>query len=156
MNDVGKLIEPDPVKFTWGAPGWYMLGILLLLLIGVVALLMWRHHQKNKYRRSALSWLEEKERKLLNQQPVQLVYDSTMLMKRIAMSRYGRDEVASLPNKEWVTFLNSVCKSPMFTDNDAMWLAKILYVPGEQPNLDEAKGFIVKTKAWIRHHRYAL
>jgi hypothetical protein len=155
-DDIGTLIEPDPVKFTWGAPGWYVLGTVLLLLICTVLIVIYRHYQKNKYRRTALSWLESKEERMLNQTPEQVIYDATMLMKRIAMSRYGRSHVAALRDDEWMTFLNNVCKSHPFTDADAKWLTNILYASSGRLNESETKSFIDKTKKWIKYHRYAL
>src|SRR5688572_18979039 len=131
MNDIGKLIEPDPVKFTWGAPGWYILGIALLLLISVILILIYRHYQKNKYRRAALSWLESRERTMLARAPRQVIYDAAMLTKRIAIMRYGRNLVAPVRDKEWVTFLNKVCKSQLFSDSDAEWLTRTLYATSD-------------------------
>jgi Domain of unknown function (DUF4381) len=155
-DDIGTLIEPDPVKFTWGAPGWYVLAIVLLLLICAVFIVIYRQYQKNKYRRTALSWLESKEEKMLNQSPEQVIYDATMLMKRIAISRYGRSPVAGLREDEWITFLNKACKIQPFTAADAEWLTNILYAPSGHLNESETKSFIDKTKKWIKYHRYAL
>ncbi len=154
-NDIGTLVEPAPLTFTWGAPGWYVLAAGVLLLLILVAIIIYRHYQKNKYRRSALSWLEEREG-ILSAQPDQLVYDATMLMKRVAITRYGRSEVAALRDKEWIAFLNKACESSLFTETDGAWLNKILYMPGETVKENEARGFIAKTKKWIRDHRYAL
>jgi uncharacterized protein DUF4381 len=155
-NDIGILIEPDPVKFTWGAPGWYVLGIAFLLLICIVIILVYRKYQKNRYRRAALSWLEEREGTMLAHQPRQVIYDAAMLMKRIAITRYGRSHVASVREQEWITFLNKVCESQLFSAGDAKWLNRTLYVSGNSLRESEIKSFIDKTKKWIKNHRYAL
>jgi len=155
-DDIGTLIEPDPIKFSWGAPGWYVLGIVLLLLIFVVMVMVYRHYQKNKYRRTALSWLESRESTMLAHQPSQVVYDAAMLMKRIAISRYGRSHVAAVREQEWITFLNKVCKSQLFSPGDAEWLNRTLYAAGDAVKESETKTFVDKTKKWIKNHRYAL
>ncbi|HEX6226247.1 MAG TPA: DUF4381 domain-containing protein [Chryseolinea sp.] len=155
-DDIGTLIEPDPVKFTWGAPGWYVLGIAVLILICAFLIMFYRHYQKNKYRRAALSWLESREGTLLTQAPEQIIYDAAMLMKRIAISRYGRNHTAALRDDEWINFLNKVCKSQLFTAGDAEWLTRTLYQSGENLKESETKSFIIKTKRWIKDHRYAL
>jgi hypothetical protein len=154
-NDVGTLVEPAPVTFTWGAPGWYVLSVGLLLLLVLVAIIIYRHYMKNRYRRSALSWLEQREG-ALSAQPDQLIYDATMLMKRVAITRYGRRGVADLRDEEWIAFLNKVCKPALFSESDGAWLNKVLYIPGESLNENEVRSFITKTKKWIKDHRYAL
>lgn len=154
-DDVGTLIEPAPVTFTWGSPGWYVLGVIILLVIVIVLLIVNHHYQKNKYRKAALSFLKKKEG-LLATQPVQAVYDTAMLMKRVAITRYGRTKVASLRDKEWISFLNRSCRSSMFTESDGVWLGRVLYIPGEPVQEKDASGFIVKAKKWIKDHRYAL
>jgi cytochrome b subunit of formate dehydrogenase len=155
-DDIGTLIEPDPVKFTWGAPGWYVVGIVLLLLVCAVLIMFYRHYQKNKYRRAALSWLESRERTMLAQKPAEVIYDAAMLMKRIAISRYGRNQVAAVREQEWMIFLNKVSKSQLFSAGDAAWLSNILYTAAGSLKESETKSFIAKTKKWIKSHRYAL
>ena len=45
-TEIGNLIEPDPIGFAFGAPGWYMLGALALLL-----LIIYTTHAIRKYRK---------------------------------------------------------------------------------------------------------
>ncbi len=58
----GTLIEPTPVPFHFGAPGWYVAGGLLLLLMATAAFFFIRHYRKNLYRRQALQWLRSKKK----------------------------------------------------------------------------------------------
>ena len=155
-DDIGTLIEPEPVGFSWGAPGWYVLAGLILLTILVLILLIYKHYQKNKYRRSAVSWLERREAEMFSQHPVALVYDAAVLMKRIAITRYGRIEVAGIRDDEWITFLNKCCKAPLFEAHDAEWLRKVLYASKQEVKQNDVRLFIGKTKTWIRKHHYAL
>jgi len=157
MNDeIGTLIEPEPVTFTWGAPGWYVLGGVVLLLILLIIVVLYRHHQKNEYRAQALLWLREREAQLLPQSPIELVYDAAILMKRISATRYRRSDVAGLLNKEWITFLNRTCKSAPFDERDVEWLHQTLYRSAQPPQESDVRAFIGKTKKWIEQHRYAL
>jgi hypothetical protein len=155
-DDVGTLIEPEPIAFTLGAPGWYVVGGLIMLLIILVAVVLFRHHQKNKYRTRAIQWLKQRESQLLPQHPTELIYDAAILMKRIAATRYSRSDVAGLLSREWIAFLNRTCKSEPFEERDVEWLQQTLYAPMHQLQEREVRIFLKKTEKWIKHHRYAL
>lgn len=146
---------PDPVPFTFAAPGWYVAGVLLLLLLVAGAFLLGRRYRRNRYRRHALAWLEAKQQSELT--PAQLLFDTDMLMKQIAMHRYGAAQVASLQQQSWIDFLNNSSKpAPGFTATDAGLLAVSLYKPGADTMAPEAiDQFITKAKSWIRHHKHA-
>jgi cytochrome b subunit of formate dehydrogenase len=154
-DDIGTLIAPAPVQFSWNEPGWYVLGVLVLLVVVAVLFVIYRYWRRNKYRRDALSWLTERETSLMNTRPDLLVYDSTMLLKRIVMTRYGRKH-ATIRDSEWIAFLNSTCNAPLFAEQDARWLNKILYASGGGTTTAEVSAFLNKTKNWIKLHRHAL
>ncbi len=148
---IGSLIEPAPVKFSFAAPGWYVLGGLLFVLLLLLGFFMWRNYQRNKYRRKALQWLQEQEKALLPEKQFSaLLYAADTLMKRVAVQRYGRDAAASLQGNDWIAFLNKTGKAT-FDETDIQHLEQ-LYTEkniGEQAtNL-----FVNKTKKWIRTHK---
>ncbi|SHM79402.1 protein of unknown function [Chitinophaga jiangningensis] len=154
-NDIGQLIVPDPVPFTFAAPGWYVAGVLLLLLLVTAVFLLVRRYRRNRYRRHALAWLEAKQQAQLT--PAQLLFDTDMLLKQIAMHRYGAATVASLQQQPWMDFLNNSSRpAPGFTAEDAGLLQVSLYKPGAEPIAPEnINQFITKAKSWIRHHKHA-
>lgn len=153
-DDIGTLIEPPPVEFTFGAPGWYVLGSLLLFSLFAITVLFVRHYRRNQYRRDALSWLAGREQHL-QKTPDVLLYDATTLLKRIVMLRYGR-EFASIRGRDWIALLNSSCRSTLFADEDADWITHALYAPGGTIAGEEVQRYLNKTRTWIKRHRYAL
>ncbi len=158
MNDtipaVGQLIEPAPVRFSFDAPGWYVLGGIVLVLIFVSAYFAWRHYRKNRYRREALRWLQQAEQQFATTGDfMQLVYTAVMLIKRIAMQRYGR-ETSSLRGKEWLDLINQTWHHS-FTNDDLKLLDSLYLSPGEI-DAEYANSFVGRTKYWIKTHRYEL
>lgn len=148
-----KLIEPSPVPFSFGAPGWYVLGVLCLLSLLFVVWLLWRHHVKNKYRTYALQWLSGKEQQYLpDKNYPALVYETTMLVKRIAMSRYGRNNVAGKRGNEFISYINATWKAKAFDDNDRVLFSSSIYSM-ENIEPDKAAAFVSKAKQWIKQHR---
>jgi len=124
----GKLIEPPPVRFSFGAPGWYVLEALILIVILFIVWMLWRHHVKNKYRTSALQWLAVKEQRYASANKYNtLVYETTMLIKRIAMGKYGRSNVAGKRGTEWTSYINSTWKAKAFDENDEVLFSENIY-----------------------------
>ena len=50
----GKLIEPHEIPFRFGAPGWYVVAVLLVLLMMGITWLIVRWYKRNYYRREEL------------------------------------------------------------------------------------------------------
>ncbi len=153
---LGQFIEPAPVPFSFGAPGWYVVAGIFLLLVLLFIFVKWKSYLKNRYRYKAIRSLEEKEQQLLADQSYSaLVYAAEMLMKRIAMERYGRERTASLQGKEWLNFLNRTISSDLFDSNDEKLMAS-LYLTDKDWNENQVKSFIDKVKHWIKKHKYVI
>ncbi len=153
-QQVGKLIEPPPVAFDFKAPGWYVLGVMFLLLIIFITWLAVKYYRRNLYRKHALQFLNNVEKLLL---PVNefdlLVYQTQMLIKRIAMTRYGRRNVSGLRGDEWIAFINATWREKSFDDNDEALLNQNIYAPQPTVSADEAAKFIEKARRWIKKHK---
>lgn len=159
MNDtipaLGQFIEPAPVQFRPDAPGWYVVGgiIALILLFGLF--LVWRSYRKNKYRRTAIQWLDEQENLLFPQKQYEsLIYQAVSLSKRVGMLKYGRETVASLNGKGWLDFMNGSGRTHIFMPEDERLLG-VLYKTGSGDTLNDTdvKTFVHKVKQWIRKHK---
>src|ERR1700744_6484859 len=104
-----QLIEPPRIAFTFGAPGWDVLGALLLVLAIVIVWLGVRHYKKNRYRRKALALLGSAS------DP----YAINMILKRVAMTAFPRDTSVALRGTEWIAFLNASRRKKIFDETDA-------------------------------------
>lgn len=153
-DDIGSLIEPVPVQFSLGAPGWYVLGAIVALLILVASVLLYRQYKRNLYRRDALAFLTMQQTNLENDS-IRLLYEASILLKRIVMARYGREH-ASITGIAWVNFLNSVCKARPFDEQDGTWISTVVYSSGSDVTTESVHAYLEKTRKWIKLHRYAL
>ncbi|HEY6977285.1 MAG TPA: DUF4381 domain-containing protein [Chitinophagaceae bacterium] len=153
----GQLIEPEKVLFTFGAPGWYVLGVLILLLIAALAWLIYRNYQKNLYRKNALKWLAAEEANYANSNaPIALLYETNMLLKRIAIARYGRSMAAGIRGNEWIVFLNKSRGKPLFDEKEGYLLQNELYAAGtSDADYSSVNIFLNKAKEWIRKHKHS-
>ena len=150
----GKLIEPAPVRFSYGAPGWYVLGALILLVLLFLSWILIRYYKRNLYRKSALQFLNTKSQKMIQENKFDgLVYESNMLIKQIAMRFDDRANIAGRRNKDWIVYVNSKSIPNLFDNEDQKLLAEKIYSTNERISIDEAVRFVEKTKKWIRIHK---
>jgi len=156
-KELGNLIEPPSVPFQFSAPGWYVLAVLCILLVGSLAWLIIYYRKRNAYRKRALCLLSEEEvAASKNGSYASLIYKANSLMKRIAMSKYGRVQTAGVSGTEWTKLLNTTGRENLFDVNDAGLLSEMLYNSDKTISSDEADAFVNKTKRWIKKHAHAL
>jgi len=97
---------PDPVSWWPPAPGWWMLLISLL----AIALLSWFLH--HRYRRNALPRAAHQALHSIGEDYRQsgdaqvLAQQLSMLLRRVSLSCYPRQEVAGLTGWAWLSLLD--------------------------------------------------
>ena len=97
LENLHDIVEPVSVSFWWPlAPGWWVLLSLVFvgLLIGGIRSI--RTYQKNAYRRLALRELDS----------LPTPHGLPILLKRVALAVYPREQVAGLSGDRWIAFLN--------------------------------------------------
>lgn len=146
--DIGQLIEPAPVAFSFDAPGWTVIAVALVVILLTVVVFLWRNHIRNRYRRDALRHVQALERDVQDHNT--LVYEVNMILKRIALRFAARKEVASLRNQEWIEFLNGTSKPHLFSDAVATNLFRVY---SGNVTSQHARDFIVTAKQWIKGHK---
>lgn len=99
------LFEPVPVSFTFEAIGWSVLAGLLALGIVVWVILAIKIYVKNRYRREALARIQE-----LHEDPNGIL----IVLKKVAIHRFGRVKVAKLSGAQWFQFLEETAQNVQF------------------------------------------
>ncbi len=154
LKGIEEIHFSEPVAWFPEAPGWYGLGVLLLLWICRVLanyLFRWR---RNRYRRVALAHLAQLEEKI-NSNPVDAVSPLPELLKATALKAYPREIVAPLTGKNWLNFLDAQYNGPTFNDDLGRKLISIAYQPVEKWTIDSAtaRSLIERVQGWLRNHR---
>ncbi len=148
--DLGPLYEPDAVRFSFETPGWYLVAGLFSLLAILLFFRWLKQYRKNGYRREALKTLAEIEHYSQNQKELIQLNDIWVLLKRVAMETFGRQQVAQLYGNDWLEFLESKGKNTPFT-SCKQHIVNTLYDTIEV-DPKETKALIELSKHWIRTH----
>lgn len=141
---------PPPIDSWPPAPGWWVLAAMAV--IGIALLFIWaiRRWRANRYRREALGELNglyEEYRQGLA--PADWLTRFEALIKRVALTRYPREQVASLTGEAWVAFLDRTMGSREFSMGPGQALIDSHYRPG--PDVD-VEALHELGLAWIKKH----
>lgn len=107
LSQLRDIHLPAPVSWWPPAPGWWLLlAILLLAVIGIGV--RYRRRQRNAWRRSALAELARlrQQYQSLPSAPQPVVSELSVLMRRVAISRFPLEEAAKLSGEQWLEFLD--------------------------------------------------
>lgn len=123
LRDIHLPIEPE---FWPLAVGWYVLFGTIILAV-LISFILWRLYQ-NKPLPYALRELEK-----IQHTPENQLKNLSQLLKRVAMAKYGRKEIAPLTEDTWQEFLLSVAPKTL-TQKQAHLLAFAMYAPDKKIN----------------------
>lgn len=135
------LYEPPPVEFTFETIGWSILAGLVFLAIGVWMFSSIRQFVKNKYRREALAKIKNSDNDMNT---------IWVVLKQVAIYRFGRREVADLTGKDWLSFLEHSAADVEFLK----WSDEVNQILYEKVTLDESirVELVTNAKKWIKNH----
>ncbi|CAK0763606.1 DUF4381 domain-containing protein [Gammaproteobacteria bacterium] len=112
LNQLRDIHLPTPISWWPPAFGWWFLAGLVLVL-AVLGIWLFRRHRAERWRRVALSELIQLRHHYragtINAHDT--VRRLSMLLRRIALTRFPRLEVASLYGEAWLAFLDSALPS---------------------------------------------
>lgn len=146
--DIGPILEPDPVLFSFETVGWLILVVLLLIVFLIVLVKQFKLYKKNTYRREAIKRLI-----VIQSEDAQnhfQINQLNILLKQVAINTFGREKVATLYGKEWFEFLESTSKNTKFTSYLAVF-SNAIY-ESKDANEKDFNTIIQLTKTWIKTH----
>lgn len=157
-NNLGQGLElrdihlpPEP-GFWPPAPGWWLLFGLLLALAFWLGRLGWSQYRRFRRRQRILLELDQLERAGLSGPA--LIAAVSALLKRVALSRYPRTEVAALTGEAWLAFLDRTGGDGRFSGGAGRALAHGAYAPeararGQQ---DNEQALLSVARDWLRRN----
>lgn len=102
---------------TWPpAPGWLLIAVLGVLALLAFCVWLYRRWRANRYRREAIRELKHLHANWLNDNDDRAYLLAVQgLLKRVALTGFPREDVASLTGEAWVRFLDQSTGSHDFS-----------------------------------------
>lgn len=151
LSQLRDIHMPEPVSWWPPAPGWWL---LLVALLSIIALLWgaYRYRQRNAWRRIALAELSRLHQQYQTQLfvPHLVVGQLSVLLRRVAISRFPREEAASLSGDQWLAFLDrSRRDGARFQSDLGRLLVVAPYAPQTAIAPEEMNSLFTLCKNWI-------
>jgi hypothetical protein len=136
---------PDAVPVWPPAPGWWGL-LLLVLLVLAFALFIW--HRKGRLCRSALAELDELVCRYTREgDQASYVMGLSTLLRRVALAREPRRQVAGLVGDDWLAYLDSRGATSQFSSGQGRALLSLPYGGDAATDIDALTSLV---RHWIR------
>ena len=128
---------PDPVSWWPPAPGWWIVAAGVLIALALVVHLWLRRRGRISFRRAARRELERLGRELATDgDRRRYLAELSRLLRRLALARYPRDQVAGLTGDDWLAFLDATGGAGDFSDGVGRVLIESAYRPADQIDFD--------------------
>lgn len=140
---------PEPVSVWPPAPGWWFL--VAVLVVAVISLWLVQRYKK-KSRLSVLKMARNELKRIsaeyaLNKNPVGLLREISALLRRICISLFPREDVASLTGDAWLGFLNKHSGSGLFANGAGHLLTEAPY--RREVDADQVELLLRYCEDWI-------
>lgn len=145
--ELGDIIEPEVIRFSFNTPGWYVLAFLFGLILIFLFVKWVIKYRKNRYRREAIKQIIELQQ---SSQEESILNQVLVILRLTAISAFGRKQVAQLSGKEWINFLDSKVKNKLFANYDS-FIQGFVY-KGVVPEKNKVDEIIQLSIKWIKTH----
>ena len=154
ITGLEPLIAPGEVGIWPPAPGWVILGGLLLLGLTLLTIIWFRKRKKNHYRALALKRLMEISSAAGQEPGPGHIQALNRLLKQTALSAFPRELVASLVGDAWLDFLDRTYKRSNFSGQYRTLLLDSAYRKEIQVDIhpDQWTQLIGEIETWIKKH----
>ena len=139
---------PGAPAFWPPAPGWWLAAAALLALLAWLTVVALRRYHIRRRRRRMLCALASVEHALAGESTPDALAQVSVLLRRLALMRFPRQQVASLTGNAWLRFLDESGGNGRFTEGPGRVLAAGPYQRSLPSDLDAA-GLVVLVREWV-------
>ena len=147
LDNLHDIIVPDTIGFFPLAPGWYILFLLLLTLLFHFGYQRYKMYEREQYRRDA-----EEELEALNNKNRENTIALLDLAKRVAISAYGREIIATLDGDRWWDFMETYSKTSVSSELRSS-IEKLLYEEDVDFDVSVFDAVFLMVSQWVETHK---
>ena len=145
--DLSPAIAPDAPTWWPLAWGWWAVIVIAITLITLVFLIVKRRKNNQIPKQEALSYFSNRQSSnRLSPSEAQRI------LRQAALSYFPREKVAGLAGDDWLKFLDTQLKKPLFVAKQSQW-QQALYQDAALMNDDQKKAqqqLVNDCETWLR------
>lgn len=147
LESLHDLVVPAGVPWWPPAPGWLVLGAVVIVAGAWLVVATARRHRSLRYRRAALAELASLR---AMDSPASAARDASVLLKRTAIHVYSRERVAALHGSSWLAFLDEHGGKRVFRDEAGATLTEAAYGDASDLEPQRVGPLLDAVEGWIR------
>ena len=140
---------PDLPGFWPPAPGWWLVALLALALLIWAGVALRHYLLLRRQRKQVLGLLTQLEQQFDPKQATHHLAQLSILLRRVAVTRYSRHRVAALTGTDWLQFLDETGGNGQFCNGPGAVLATGPYQPHIEVEIDQLLPLV---RDWIRRN----
>ncbi len=146
IRDVHLPLSPE----IWPpAPGWWALAVIAIILLFWTISRLRRLRRRNKLQKEILASLNELQRQYSDEQIPHFLAEVSILLRRVALMKFPRQQVAALTGKEWLSFLDQHGGDGQYSNGVGSVLAAGPYT--RHSEVDQ-NALLSLTRKWIKRN----
>jgi uncharacterized protein DUF4381 len=146
---------PGDAPFWPPAPGWWLLAAIVVALLTWGVVLGTRYYRIHRRRAKVMAALARLETGLDRERTPEMLASISILLRRLALTRYPRERIAPLSGAAWLAFLDDSGGDGRFRDGPGKALESGPYQRALPPDLDVA-GLTTLVRTWVRKNTKGL
>lgn len=131
------------------APGWWIVGITALVLLLLLGFRLFRFWQRRRLQKEAIASLDALQRDYDDEQIPQFLAAVSVLLRRVAIMKFPRQQVASLTGRGWLSFLDLHGGDGQYSNGAGSVLADGPYA--RNSNVDK-EALLSLARKWIKRN----
>ncbi|MGO2318990.1 MAG: DUF4381 domain-containing protein [Vibrio toranzoniae] len=147
LLDLSPVIAPDAPTWWPLAWGWWAVVITAIILIALVFFILKRRKNNQQAKQEALSYFNKSQSSdRLSPSKAQHI------LRQVALSYFPREKVAGLTGEDWLKFLDTQLKKPLFIAKQFQWQQSLYQDPTSMSD-DQRKvqqQLVNDCETWIR------
>jgi uncharacterized protein DUF4381 len=142
---------PAAPAFWPPAPGWWLVAAVLLAMLAWLTRVTLRRYRIRRRRQRVLSALANLEQQLTSERTPDALAQISVLLRRLALMRFPRQQVAALTGSAWLRFLDESGGNGGFADGPGRVLATGPYQRSLPSELD-ASALVALVRTWVKRN----
>lgn len=145
---------PGAPAFWPPAPGWWLVAAVLLALLAWLTVAVLRRYLIRRQCKRLFSALARLEHRLASERTPDALAQISVLLRRLALMRFPRQQVAALTGNAWLRFLDESGGNGRFAEGPGRVLATGPYRRSLPTDLD-ATALVALVREWVNRNAAA-